>query len=83
MPPLSLSVGILLGLINVLCVDVRWPIQCKSDMWILAQEWFAYRFNYAEFSYMHNCTYCTTFWMRHTYNGKDSTNVVMYTDEYT
>ncbi len=69
---LSLCVGISLGLINVLCVDVR----CKSDMWILAQEWFAYRFNnYAEFPYVHNVVQVLSVYG--TYNVKDGTYVVL------
>ncbi len=71
---LSLCVGISLGLIYVSCVDVR----CKSDMWILAQEWFAYRFNYAEFPYVHNVVQVLSVYG--TYNIKDGTYVVMYID---
>jgi hypothetical protein len=75
---LSLCVGISLGLVNVLCVDVR----CKSDMWILAQEFFAYRFdNSAEFPY--TCTVLYNVQVLSVYgtcNVKDGTYVVMYID---
>ncbi len=66
-----------LGLTNVLCVDVRF----KSDMRILAQEWFANRFNYAEFPYVHNVVQVLSVYG--TDNVRGSTNVIMYTDEYT